>query len=246
MESNNIINDDIETLDDLQNGYRIIQRRDGFRFGIDAVLLSDFAKKAKGRAIDLCTGTGIIPILLAAKSELDFIDAVEIQPEMAEMAERSVKYNGLDSRIHIRCADLKNAPEIYGKSCFETVTVNPPYMKSGSGIVNDDSMKLISRHEVKCTLDDVVRVSADLLKTKGCLYMVHRPSRLAEIFSVMCRYRIEPKLIRMVAPKIGKEPNMVLICGIKNAKSDIKLLPQLYVYNDDGGYSKEIDEIYGR
>ena len=158
MELNNIINDDIETLDDLQNGYRIIQRRDGFRFGIDAVLLSDFAKKAKGRAIDLCTGTGIIPILLAAKSELDFIDAVEIQPEMAEMAERSVKYNGLDSRIHIRCADLKDAPEIYGKSCFETVTVNPPYMKSGSGLVNDDSMKLISRHEVKCTLDDVVRV----------------------------------------------------------------------------------------
>lgn len=245
MELNNII-DDIETLDDLQNGYRIIQRRDGFRFGIDAVLLADFAKKGKGRAIDLCTGTGIIPILLAAKSEMKLIDAVEIQPEMAEMAQRSVEYNALRGRIHIRCADLKEAPEIYGKSCFETVTVNPPYMKTGSGIVNADDMKLISRHEVKCTLDDVVRVSSDLLKTNGSMFMVHRPSRLAEIFVVMRKYRIEPKIIRMVAPKMGKEPNMVLICGIKNAKSDIKFLPQLYVYDENGEYSKEIDEIYGR
>ena len=246
MELNNIINSDIETLDDLQNGYRIIQRRDGFRFGIDAVLLSDFAKKGKGRAIDLCTGTGIIPILLAAKTEISSIDAVEIQPEMAEMAQRSVEYNKLNDRVHIICADLKDAPSIYGKSCFETVTVNPPYMKSGSGLVNADDMKLISRHEVKCTLDDVVRVSAELLKTNGSLFMVHRPSRLADIFSAMRKYRIEPKLIRMVSPKTDKEPNMVLICGIKNAKSDIKFLPQLYVYNEDGGYSKEIDEIYGR
>lgn len=246
METNNIINDDIETLDDLQNGLYIIQRRDGFRFGIDAVLLSDFAKNCKGRTIDLCSGTGIVALLLAAKTTLAHIDAVELQPVMAEMAQRSVRYNKLDERVRIICANLLEAPRIYGKSSFDTVTVNPPYMKAGSGLINAADMKTVSRHEVSCTLEDVIRVSSELLKQGGSLYMVHRPSRLTDIFCEMRKYKIEPKLLRFVAPKYGKEANMVLIHGIRNAKSDLKLLPQLYVYNEDGSYTKEINEIYGR
>lgn len=235
-----------ETLDDLQNGCYIIQRTDGFKFGIDAVLLADFAKDSKGRAIDLCTGTGIVPILLSVKSNVSHIDAVEIQEDIADMAKRSVEYNNLDTLIHIKCMDLKNAAAEYGKAVFETVTVNPPYMKHGAGLVNDNDIKLISRHEVKCTLEDVISASSELLMPCGKLYMVHRPSRLVDIISVMRRFRIEPKVMRFVSPRKGVEPNLVLIKGIKDAKSELKLLPELYVYDEDGRYSKEIDEIYGR
>lgn len=235
-----------ETVDDLQNGYRIIQPGSGFRFGTDAVLLSDFAKCGAKRLIDLCTGTGIIPILLAAKTKIPRIDAVEIQQCMAEMAMRSVTLNGLEERIRIKCADLCDAPDIYGKGVFDAVTVNPPYMKPGGGIINEDDIKLISRHEVKCTLEDVIRVSAQLLNHGGRLFMVHRPQRLADIFCTMRRYRLEPKRMRLVAPKRGREANLVLIEGIRDAKSEIKLMPTLYVYDEDGNYTKEIDIIYGR
>lgn len=235
-----------ETLDDLENGYSIFQRRDGFRFGIDAVLLSDFAKCGANRLMDLCTGTGIVAILLAAKTDIPRIDAVELQPEIAEMAQRSAAYNKLNGRVHIRCADLKDAPAIYGKSIFDAVTVNPPYMKSGAGLTNDDDIKLISRHEVRCTLDDVVRVSADLLKTRGRLFMVHRPQRLADVMYAMRSYKIEPKRMRLVAPTFGKEANLVLIEGVKNGGSELRLMPTLYVYDENGAYTKEIDTIYGR
>ena len=174
-----------EILDDLQNGYYIYQNADGFKFGIDAVLLSDFAKTVTGNVIDLCTGTGIIPILLAAKSNAEHIDAVEIQEQMAEMAERSVIYNNLSDRIHIKCCDLKDATKYYGKSVFDAVTVNPPYMRAGSGLLNGDDLKTISRHEIKCNLDDVIKASSDLLKPHGKMFMVHRPQRLAEIFYYM-------------------------------------------------------------
>ena len=240
-----VLNDN-ETLDDLENGYYLIQRRDGFRFGIDAVLLADFAKCRAKRVIDLCTGTGIVAILLAAKTDIAQIDAVELQPEMAELASRSVSYNKLEGRVHVRCADLKNAPELYGKSLFDAVTVNPPYMKSGAGLINEDRMKLLSRHEIGCTLDDVVRVSSELLKTHGKLFMVHRPQRLADVMFAMRSWRIEPKRMRFVAPKQGREANLVLIEGVKNANSELKLMPTLYVYDDDGAYTKEIDVIYGR
>lgn len=235
-----------ETLDDLQNGYYIIQKGNGFRFGIDAVLLSDFAKSATGKVMDLCTGTGIIPLLLAAKSKAEHIDAVEIQPEIADMARRSVEYNSLVDKINIQCADLKDAPKLFGKSIYDAVTVNPPYMRTGSGLLNDTDTKTVSRHEIKCTLDDVIRVSSELLKPHGKLFMVHRPSRLAEIFSAMRQYRLEPKIMRLVAPCEDKEVNLVLICGIKCAKSDLKIMPTLFVYDKNGGYTKEIDEIYGR
>lgn len=235
-----------ETIDDLQNGYYIIQNNGAFKFGIDAVLLADFAKGVNGRVMDLCTGTGIVPILLAAKSRAKRIDAVEIQTEMAEMAQRSVEYNKLEDRIRIECADLKDAPTVYGKAVFDAVTVNPPYMRYGSGLVNDGDAKAIARHEVKCSLEDVVRVSSDLLKPNGRLYMVHRAYRLADIMCVMREYKIEPKIMRLVAPSIGKEPNLVLVCGIKHAGSELKTLPTLYVRDGDGNYTKEIDEIYGR
>lgn len=235
-----------ETLDDLQNGYYIYQKNDGFKFGIDAVLLSDFAKEATGKVIDLCTGTGIIPLLLAAKTTATHIEGIEIQPQIAQMAQRSVEFNKLEDRINIRCADLKDACEIFGSVSFDALTVNPPYMKCGSGLVNDTDFKTISRHEVKCTLEDVIKVSAKLLKPFGKFYMVHRPSRLVDIFSLMRQYKIEPKTIRMVAPNPNKEMNLVLVYGIKNAKSELKTLPPLYVYDENGEYSKEIDEIYGR
>lgn len=235
-----------EIFDDLQNGYGIFQKKDGFKFGIDAVLLSDFAKSVTGSVIDLCTGTGIVPILLAAKSEAQKIDAVEIQSDMAEMAARSVKCNKLDDRINIRCADICNMPEVFGKAVYDAVTVNPPYMRRGSGILNETDTKTISRHEVKCSLEDVISVSSKLLKPYGKFFMVYRPSRLSEAFCTMNKYKIEPKIMRLVAPFEGKEANLVLICGIKGAKPELKIMPTLYVYECDGGYTKEIDEIYGR
>ena len=235
-----------ETLDDLQNGYYIIQKDSGFRFGIDAVLLSDFAKSATGKVMDLCTGTGIIPLLLAAKSKAEHIDAVEIQPEIANMAKRSVEYNSLTEKINVQCADLKDAPKMFGKSTYDTITVNPPYMRTGSGLLNETDNKTISRHEIKCNLEDVMRVSSELLKPHGKLFMVHRPSRLAEIFSAMRQNKLEPKIMRLIAPCEGKEVNLVLICGIKCAKSDLKIMPTLFVYDKNGNYTKEIDEIYGR
>ncbi|MBQ3124830.1 MAG: tRNA1(Val) (adenine(37)-N6)-methyltransferase [Clostridia bacterium] len=235
-----------ETLDDLQNGYYIIQKDSGFRFGIDAVLLSDFAKSVTGKVMDLCTGTGIIPLLLVAKSNAEHIDAVEIQPEIADMAKRSVEYNSLTEKVNIQCADLKDAPRLFGKSTYDAVTVNPPYMRTGSGLLNETDNKTISRHEIKCNLDDVIRVSSELLKPHGRLFMVHRPSRLAEIFSAMRQYKLEPKIMRLIAPTEGKEVNLVLVCGIKCAKSDLKIMPTLFVYDEHGNYTKEIDEIYGR
>lgn len=237
---------DNEIIDDLQNGYYIIQRNDGFKFGIDAVLLADFAKCSAKKAIDLCTGTGIIPILLAAKTNISHIDAVEIQPEFADMADRSVKYNKLEDRIFIHECDLKNAPKKFGKSSYDLVTVNPPYMKTGSGKLNEGDSKTIARHEVLCNLEDVIRVSSELLIPQGKFFMVHRPLRLVDIFHYMRKYRIEPKKIRFVAPKPGKEPNLVLIYGLKSGNPELKTMPTLYVYDNDGNYSKEIDEIYGR
>lgn len=235
-----------EILDDLQNGYYIYQPGRGFKFGMDAVLLSDFAACKARNAIDLCTGTGIIPILLAAKTDIAHIDAVEIQHEVADMAKRSVEYNGLGNRINIIEGDLKEAPSLLGKGRYDIVTVNPPYMKAGGGIVSDGDMRAVSRHEIMCTLEDVIRVSSELLVPHGKLFVVHRPSRLTDLFFEMRKASVEPKLMRPVHPCVGKEMNLVLVCGIKNARPELKMLPPLYVYNEDGSYTKEIDDIYGR
>lgn len=237
-----------ECLDDLQaGGLFLIQKKNGFKFGVDAVLLSDFAKDARSKStLDLCTGTGIVPILLAAKTNTPVICGLEIQPEIADMAKRSVEYNKLSDRISVKCADLKNACEIYGKGVFDKITCNPPYMKCGAGIQNDTDTKSVSRHEVMCTLDDVIRVSAELLIPKGRFFMIHRPSRLADIMCAMRKYRLEPKKMRFVHPAPYKTPNLVLIEGMLGGGEELKLLPPLYVYGEDGAYSEEINKIYGR
>lgn len=239
---------DNECIDDLQlNGLKLIQKTDGFRFGTDAVLLSDFAKSARSRrTLDLCTGTGIVPILLSAKTQTPDICGLEIQPDICDMAKRSVELNKLSERVHIREGDLKEAPEIYGIETFDTITCNPPYMEAGRGIINNTDALTVSRHEVKCTLDDVIRISSKLLIHYGRFFMVHRPSRTADILCSMRAHKIEPKRIRFVHPSAGKAAKLLLIEGVRCGGRELKMLPPLYVHNADGTYTDEINKIYGR
>nr|WP_303182602.1 tRNA1(Val) (adenine(37)-N6)-methyltransferase [Lachnoclostridium phocaeense] len=236
-----------ERLDDLQiKGYRIIQSPGRFCFGMDAVLLSSFAKVKTGeRALDLGTGTGILPILLEAKNKGDFYTGLEIQEESADMARRSVQYNHLEDKIRIVTGDIREAAALFGAASFHVITVNPPYMIGDHGLKNENEAKYIARHEVLCTLEDVLRESGKLLGNKGRFYMVHRPFRLAEILSGMSRHRIEPKRMRLVHPYIDKEPNMVLLEGVKGAHPRMTVEPPLVVYNKDGTYTEELLELYG-
>lgn len=233
-----------ERLDDLQrNGYQIIQNPNKFCFGIDAVLLSGYAKvKENEVAIDLGTGTGIIPILLEAKTEGKYFTGLEIQQDMADMASRSVLYNKLENKIRIIEGDINNASSIFGLSSFDVVTCNPPYMNDNHGLKNPELPKAIARHEVLCTLEDVIRESSRLLKSNGRLYMIHRPHRLVEIFEVMRKYKLEPKKMQLVYPFIDKEPNMVLIEAIRSGKPMLKIDKPLIVYREAGVY---MDEIFG-
>ena len=236
-----------ERLDDLQiKGYKIIQHPDKFCFGMDAVLLSGFATVNEGeRALDLGTGTGILPILLEAKNAGEHYTGLEIQPESAEMARRSVLYNDLQDRIDIIEGDIKEASKIFGKASMEVVTSNPPYMTNHHGLKNPNDAKAIARHELLCSLDDVVRESAAVLKPKGRCYFVHRPSRLVEIFEAMRKYRIEPKRMRLVYPYVNKEPNMVLIEGVRGGRPQLTVESPLIVYDALGKYTEEILAIYG-
>ena len=238
-----------ERIDDLEfKGYKIIQNTDGFCFGIDAVLLSDFAKEIKkgSKVADLGTGTGILPILLSGKTQLNKIVGVEIQEEVANMAIRSIQMNSLQDKIEIINDNILNLKNIYAKGYFDVIVTNPPYKKMNTGIQNDSEKKLISRHEITAKLEDFISVSKNLLKDKGEFYMVHRPERLVEIIYLMRKYKIEPKLIKFVAPNIDKEPNLVLIKGIKNAREFLKFEKILYVYNEDGNYTDEILKIYNK
>ena len=216
---------DEERLDDLQrNGYQIIQKKDGFCFGMDAVLLSGFAAVKPGeKAIDLGTGTGIIPILLEAKYEGEHYTGLEIQDEVAEMAARSVALNHLEERVSIVKGDIKEASRLFGAASFDVVTSNPPYMNDAHGLKNPDLPKAIARHEVLCTLDDVAREAAKLLRPGGRFYMVHRPHRLIEIITALTKYKLEPKRMKMVHPFVDKEANMVLIEAVRGGKSMIKV-----------------------
>ncbi len=236
-----------ERLDDLQrNGYRIIQDPDKFCFGMDAVLLSGFASAPDGgRVLDLGTGTGIIPILMAAKTGAKELVGLEIQPESAEMANRSVILNDLEEKVKIVEGDIKEAGELFEAASFDVVTSNPPYMIGGHGLQNPDGPKAIARHEVLCDLEDVVKAAARCLKPGGKFYMVHRPFRLAEIMVVMNRYKLEPKRMRLVYPFIDKEPSMVLIEGARGGKSRITVEPPLIIYESQHKYTKEIYDIYG-
>ena len=236
-----------ERLDELhRNGYKIIQDKGRFCFGMDAVLLSGFARVKPGeKVLDLGTGTGIIPILLEAKTDGEHFTGLEIQPESADMASRSVAYNDLQDKIDIVVGDIKDASQRFGASSFDVITTNPPYMIGQHGIKNDQDAKAIARHEILCDLDDILRESAKMLKPSGRVYMVHRPFRLAEIFSKMIEYRIEPKRMQLVYPFVDKEPNMVLIEGLRGGKSRITVEKPLIVYKEPGVYTDEIYDIYG-
>lgn len=237
-----------ERIDDLQlHGLRIIQNTEKFCFGVDAVLLSDFADiRRNDRVLDIGTGTGIIPVLLAGKTKAGKITGLEIQEEMAEMAGRSVILNNLTDRLEIIHGDIKTYSKYFSKSSFEVVVSNPPYTNKGCGLVNPHDSKAISRHEILCSLEDVVGSAAALLVPGGQLAMVHRPERLADIICSMRNNGIEPKYLRFVHPKPGKKPNMLLIKGNRGGNPELKVIEPLYVYNSDGTYSEEINKIYGR
>ena len=236
-----------ERLDELQrNGYRIIQNPEKFCFGMDAVLLSGFARAKEGdKVLDLGTGTGIIPILMEAKTKAFHLTGLEIQEESADMARRSVALNGLEERIRIVQGDIKEAGNIFGKAVFDVVTSNPPYMNDAHGLKNPDRSKAIARHEVLCTLEDVVREAAGLLKPGGRFYMVHRPHRLIEIITMLTKYKLEPKRMKMVHPFVDKEANMVLIESVRGGRSMIKVEAPVIVFKEPGVYSDEICDVYG-
>ena len=236
-----------ERIDDLQrNNYRIIQDPERFCFGMDAVLLSGFAKAKEGdHVIDLGTGTGIIPILMEAKTKASNLVGLEIQPESADMAQRSVELNHLEKKIRIVTGDIREASSIFGAATFDVVTSNPPYMTEHHGITNEKSPKAIARHELLCTLEDVISQAAKLLRPGGSFYMVHRPFRLVDIMVLMREYHLEPKRMKLVYPYIDKDPNMVLIEGLRGGRPRMTVEKPLIVYKEPGVYTDEIYEIYG-
>ena len=236
-----------ERLDDLQrNGYQIIQNPGRFCFGMDAVLLSGFARARNTDVVlDMGTGTGIIPILMEARYGCSHLTGLEIQEESADMARRSVALNGLQDKIDIVTGDIKEAGNQFPSASFDCITCNPPYMIGNHGLTNPEEPKAIARHEILCTLEDVVSQAAKLLKPGGRFYMVHRPFRLAEIMTCMSQYKLEPKRMKLVYPYVDKEPNMVLIEGIRGGNPRMTVEKPLIVYQSPGVYTPEITEIYG-
>lgn len=236
-----------ERFDDLErNGYHIIQNPEKFCFGMDAVLLSGFARVKSGeKVLDMCTGTGIIPILLAAKTEASHIYAMEIQADSTDMAVRSVKVNSLEERITVETGDVKEAAVHYGKKSMNVVTCNPPYMPCGRGLANPESAKAIARHEVLCTLDDVCAQAAAVLVDGGRFFMVHRPARLVEIIQALTKYKLEPKRMKFVQPFADKKPNMVLIEAVKGGGRELIIEEPVIVFKEPGVYSEEIKTVYG-
>ncbi len=236
-----------ERLDFIQRkGYKIIQNPEVFCFGIDAVLLADFAKAKKNdHVLDIGTGTGIIPILMFARYENKGYTGIDVQEDMINMANRSVQLNKIEDNIKMLHLNVKDLSHRYPENSFDIVTSNPPYMKGQAGLVNENESKMIARHEITCSLEDIIQNTAYVLKDKGKLYMIHRPHRLVDIIYLMRQYRIEPKRMRMIHPKEGKAPTMVLIEGVKYARAELIVEPPLYVYHNNGEYTDEIYKIYG-
>lgn len=239
-----------ERIDDLQlDGLKIIQNSKWFCFGTDAVLLSDFASKSikkDAEILDMCSGNGIISLLLSSKSNAKKIHALEVQSGVAEMAARTIRLNGLEGKIVPRCGDLKQSEEYYGRSFFNNIICNPPYKEAGGGLVNKGDPVTIARHEILCTLEDIIRVSSIILAPCGKLSMIHRPERLTDIFCLMRKYKIEPKRLRFIHPSAGKTATMILVEGAYCGRPKLFLEPPLYVYKEPGVYSDEINTIYNR
>ncbi len=235
-----------ERLDDLQrDGLQLIQNPAWFCFGMDAVLLSAFARvKKDNRCLDLGCGNGVIPILLAGRTEGNSFTGLELQPDIAEMAQRSVQYNHLEDKVHIVNGDIKEATSIFGAASFDVVTSNPPYLIQAHGLVSETDHKAIARHELKCTLEDVVASAASLLCPGGHFFLVHRPFRLVEIITCMAAYKLEPKRMRLVYPYVDKEPNMVLLEGVRGGSSRMKVEKPLIVYEKENVYTEEVRKLY--
>lgn len=238
-----------ERIDDLQfNNLKIIQNTDGFCFGIDSVLLSDFAKEIPSRSavLDLGTGTGILGILLCAKTKLSKIYGIEIQKDMCDMAQRSIKLNGLEDRFSIINDNIQNLTSVFEAQSIDAIISNPPYKKDRSGIQNESQKKLIARHEITASLEDFISISSKLLKSNGNLYMVHRPERLVDLFYLLRKYQLEPKKLRMVHSYSDSKPKLFLVKATKNAKSFLNIEKPLIIYHHDGSYTDEIYKIYNK
>ena len=238
-----------ERIDDLEyKGLKIIQNKEGFCFGIDSILLSDFAKQIKkgAKVLDLGTGTGIIATLLCGKTELSEIIGIEVQEEVAEMANRSIELNHLEDKFKIIQDNITNLNMHFEKNTFDAIVTNQTYKKEATDVKNDDTKKLISRHEIKASLEDFIKSSKDMLKDKGEFYVVYRPERLVDLLSTMRKYKIEPKKIRFVYSNIHSVSKLVLVQGIKNARPFLKLEPNLYIYDENGNYTEEILKIYNK
>ena len=244
-----VILKDNERIDDLQlNNLKIIQNKDGFCFGIDAVLLSDFAKDIRNNStvLDLGTGTGIIGILLCAKTKLSKIYGIDVQKDVCDMAFRSVKLNNLENKFEIINTNIKELTNTFEEASFDAIVSNPPYKKDNSGLKNESETKLISRHEITASLEDFILVSSKLLKSNGSIYMVHRPERLSDLFYLLKKYNLEPKKLRLVQSYQNSKPKLVLVKATKNAKSFLNIEEPLIIYNKDGSYTDEIFKIYSK
>lgn len=238
-----------ERIDELElDNLKIIQKNDGFCFGIDSVLLSDFARKIKNnsKVLDLGTGTGILGILLCAKTNLKQITGIEIQKDIADMATRSIQLNNLQGKFDILNCNIKDIDKLLKIDSYDAIVTNPPYKKPNSGKINENKTKLISRHEIEANLDDFIRISFKMLKDKGTLYMVHRAERIVDILSTMRKYKMEPKRIRFVYSNKNSESKLVLLEATKNAKPFVKIERPLYVYNENGDYTQELLQIYNK
>ena len=238
-----------ERIDDLEfKDLKIIQNKDGFKFGIDSILLSDFSKNIKNNStvLDIGTGTGIISILLSSKTNAKKIIGIEVQEEVADMARRSVKLNNLENKINIINDNINNVEKYLKKNSIDVVVTNPPYQKNNTGLKSENKKNLISRHEVECTLEDIISKSYNVLKDKGEFYMVHRPERLVDILYLMRKLKIEPKELQFIYPKYKEKANLILIKGVKNANEFLKIKNPLIIYNENGVYTKELLKIYNK
>lgn len=245
----NIFLEENERIDDLQyKGLKIVQNKEGFCFGIDSVLLSDFAKKIKkdAKVLDLGTGTGIISILLCGKTKLKHITGIEIQKDVYDMAKKSIEINNLQNRFDIINEDIRNLSKIFPANSFDAIVANPPYKKENTGLKNESETQIISRHEVMCNIEDIARISSKLLNSNCSIYIVHRPDRLIDIIETFRKYKLEPKILRLVYPNSKKEPNLVLIKATKGGKAFLKVEKPLIVYNNDGSYTDEVLKIYNK